>query len=74
MGKKKRTRYCAMKKSRLLIVAGMEKLRMCHEKLCKEQVLHADETTLQVLKEAGRPSTSKAARSEDPWQRCGNLK
>ena len=31
-----------------------------HEKLCKEQVLHADETTLQVLKEAGRPSTSKS--------------
>ena len=30
-----------------------------HEKLCKEQVLHADETTLQVLKEAGR-STSKS--------------
>ena len=27
-----------------------------HEKLRKEQVLHADETTLQVLKEAGRPS------------------
>lgn len=31
-----------------------------HESLCKEQVLHADETTLQVLKEAGRPSTSKS--------------
>lgn len=31
-----------------------------HERLCKEQVLHADETTLQVLKEAGRPSTSKS--------------
>ena len=31
-----------------------------HEKLHKEQVLHADETTLQVLKEAGRPSTSKS--------------
>ena len=31
-----------------------------HEKLRKEQVLHADETTLQVLKEAGRPSTSKS--------------
>ena len=29
-----------------------------HEKLCKEPVLHADETTLQVLKEAGRPATS----------------
>lgn len=31
-----------------------------HEKLRKERVLHADETTLQVLKEAGRPSTSKS--------------
>ena len=31
-----------------------------HERLRKEQVLHADETTLQVLKEAGRPSTSKS--------------
>ena len=31
-----------------------------HEKLRKEPVLHADETTLQVLKEAGRPSTSKS--------------
>lgn len=31
-----------------------------HEKLRKEQVLHADETTLQVLKEAGRSSTSKS--------------
>ena len=31
-----------------------------HEKLCKEQVLHADEATLQVLKEAGRPSISKS--------------
>ena len=31
-----------------------------HEKLRKEQVLHADETTLQVLKETGRPSTSKS--------------
>ena len=31
-----------------------------HKQLCKESVLHADETTLQVLKEAGRPSTSKS--------------
>ena len=30
------------------------------EQLCKEPVLHADETTLQVLKEPGRPSTSKS--------------
>ena len=30
------------------------------EQLRKETVLHADETTLQVLKEAGRPSTSKS--------------
>ena len=34
--------------------------KVLHETLCKEQVLHADETTLQVLKEAGRPSTSKS--------------
>lgn len=32
-----------------------------HGKFRKEQVLHADETTLQVLKEAGRPSTSNEA-------------
>ena len=31
-----------------------------HEQLCKEPVLHADETTLQVLKEPGRSSTSKS--------------
>ena len=31
-----------------------------HEQLCRKPVLHADETTLQVLKEAGRPSTSKS--------------
>ena len=31
-----------------------------HEQLCREAVLHADETTLQVLKEPGRPSTSKS--------------
>ena len=31
-----------------------------HEQLCREPVLHADETTLQVLKEPGRPSTSKS--------------
>ena len=30
------------------------------EQLCKESVLHADETTLQVLKEPGRSSTSKS--------------
>ena len=30
------------------------------EQLCKEPVLHADETTLQVLKESGRSSTSKS--------------
>ena len=30
------------------------------EQLCKEPVLHADETTLQVLKEPGRSSTSKS--------------
>lgn len=28
--------------------------------LCKEPVLHADETTLQVLRESGRPATSKS--------------
>ena len=31
-----------------------------HEQLCREPVLHADETTLQMLKEPGRPSTSKS--------------
>ena len=31
-----------------------------HEQLCREPVLHADETTLQVLKEPGRSSTSKS--------------
>ena len=30
------------------------------EQLCRESVLHADETTLQVLKEPGRSSTSKS--------------
>jgi len=30
------------------------------EQLCRESVLHADETTLQVLKETGRSSTSKS--------------
>ena len=31
-----------------------------HEQLCREPVLHADETTLQVLREPGRSSTSKS--------------
>ena len=31
-----------------------------HRKLCQEAVLHGDETTLQVLKEPGRTSTSKS--------------
>ena len=31
-----------------------------HRKLCQESVLHGDETTLQVLKEPGRTSTSKS--------------
>ena len=31
-----------------------------HEQLCRETVLHADETTLQVLKEPGRMATSKS--------------
>ena len=31
-----------------------------HEQLCRKPVLHADETTLQVLKESGRSSTSKS--------------
>ena len=30
------------------------------EQLCRESVLHADETTLQVLKEPGRSSASKS--------------
>ena len=33
---------------------------LLHKQLCKELVLHADETTLQVLKEPGRSSTSKS--------------
>ena len=33
---------------------------LLHKQLCKEPVLHADETTLQVLKEPGRSSTSKS--------------
>ena len=31
-----------------------------HRRLCRETVLHGDETTLQVLKEPGRASTSKS--------------
>ena len=31
-----------------------------HRRLCQETVLHGDETTLQVLKEPGRTSTSKS--------------
>ena len=31
-----------------------------HRKLCKESVLHGDETTLQVLKESGKAATSKS--------------
>ena len=31
-----------------------------HRNLCRETVLHSDETTLQVLKEPGRPSASKS--------------
>lgn len=31
-----------------------------HEQLCQVSVLHADETTLQVLKEPGKPATSKS--------------
>ena len=31
-----------------------------HERLCREPVLHADETTLQVLKEPGRTAASKS--------------
>lgn len=31
-----------------------------HKELCKQTVLHADETTLQVLKEKGKSSTSKS--------------
>ena len=33
---------------------------LLHKQLCKELVLHADETTLQVLKEPGRSSISKS--------------
>lgn len=31
-----------------------------YRKLCQETMLHGDETTLQVLKEPGRTSTSKS--------------
>ena len=41
---------------RLVVVC----LNTLHERLCREPVLHADETTLQVLKEPGRSSTSKS--------------
>lgn len=37
-----------------------------HRQLCKETVLHGDETTLQVLKEPGRTSTSKSYMSTGP--------
>ena len=40
-----------------------------HRKLCKETVLHGDETTLQVLKEPGRTSTSKSLYVALPDQR-----
>ena len=33
---------------------------LLYKQLCKEPVLHADETPLQVLKEPGRSSTSKS--------------
>ena len=33
---------------------------LMHKELCKQTVLHADETTLQVLKEKGKSSTSKS--------------
>ena len=44
-----------------------------HKELLKRQVLHADETTLQVLQEPGRKSTSKSymwlyRTSGDAWQ------
>lgn len=31
-----------------------------HRELCREKVLHGDETTLQVLKEAGKSAASKS--------------
>ena len=37
------------------------------KQLCKELVLHADETTLQVLKEPGQKSPASA----DPWAAFG---
>ena len=33
---------------------------LMHKELCKQTVLHADETTLQVLKEKGKSSASKS--------------
>ena len=47
-----------------LLKASEKRLRpvydVLHEQLCREPVLHADETTLQVLREPGRSSTSKS--------------
>ena len=40
-----------------------------HEQLCRETVLHADETALQVLKELGRSSTKKVLYVAVPHQR-----
>ena len=37
-----------------------------HEELLKRQYLHADETTLQVLHEAGRPADSVNAKRVRP--------
>ena len=40
-----------------------------HKRLCKEPVLHADETTLQVLKEPGRSSHQQVLHVAVPHQR-----
>ena len=40
-----------------------------HRSFCRETVLHGDETTLQVLKEPGRTSTSKSYMGLPPDQR-----
>jgi transposase len=34
--------------------------KVLHQKLCQEKVLHGDETTLQVLREAGKSAASKS--------------
>ena len=50
----------AATEKQIAVKAPERKRQSGHEQLCREPVLHADETTLQVLKEPGRSSTSKS--------------